>query len=212
MHLEAFVLLKPSLHFRVFVRGVIVHDQMQLKMLGRFAIDFFEKFQPLLMPVLALDATDQAYLKIIQHREQGNSAVADIVMRLRTDMPDPQRQTRLGAFQGLNLAFLIAVKHQRLIWRVEIQSDYIPKFFFEMRIIGQFEDAGQVRFQVIGSPESVHAGGRDPGDSRHAPTAPSRLVDSRLSDLFKDTTLGVSWQGSFAPTTRFVEQTVQLQP
>lgn len=32
MHVEAFVLLKPSLHFRVFVRGVIVHDQMQLKM------------------------------------------------------------------------------------------------------------------------------------------------------------------------------------
>ena len=35
MHVEAFVLLKPSLHFRVFVRGVIVHDQMQLKMLGK---------------------------------------------------------------------------------------------------------------------------------------------------------------------------------
>ena len=36
---------QPSLS--VFVRGVIVPDQMQLKMLGRFAIDLFEKLQPL---------------------------------------------------------------------------------------------------------------------------------------------------------------------
>ena len=211
MHVEAFVLLKPSLHFRVFVRGVIVHDQMQLKMFGRFAIDFFEKLQPLLVPVLALDAADQASLKIIQRSKQGDSAVADIVMRLRTDMPDPQRQTRLRTLQGLNLAFLIAAEHQSLVWRVEIQPDNIPKLLFEMWIIGQFEGTGQVRFQVIGGPESVHAGGRDPGDSRHAPTAPSRLADSRLSDLFKDTTYGVSRQGRFAPTPWLVEQTVQSQ-
>jgi hypothetical protein len=63
----------------VLVRGVIVHDQMQLKMLGRFAIDLFEKFQPLLMPVLALDATDQTPLKIIQRSEQGDGAVANII-------------------------------------------------------------------------------------------------------------------------------------
>lgn len=178
---------------------------------GRFAIDLFEKFQPLLMPVLALDATDQASLKIIQRSEQGDSAVADIVMRLRSDMPDSQRQTRLRALQGLNLAFLIATEHQRLIRRVEIQPDHIPKLLFEMRIIGQFEGAGQVRFQVIGGPEPVHAGGRDPGDSRHAPTAPSWLADSQLSDLFEDTAHGVSRQGRFAPAAWLVEQTVQSQ-
>lgn len=65
MHVEVFLL------FRVFVRGVIVHDQMHLKIFGRFAIDLFEELQPLLMPVLALDATGQASLKIIQYRAQG---------------------------------------------------------------------------------------------------------------------------------------------
>jgi hypothetical protein len=35
MHVEVFLL------FRVFVRGVIVHDQMQLKIFGRFAIGLF---------------------------------------------------------------------------------------------------------------------------------------------------------------------------
>ncbi|SUD31412.1 Uncharacterised protein [Pseudomonas fluorescens] len=104
MHVEAFVLLKPSLHVRVFVRGVIVDDQMQLKMLGRFAIDLFEKLQLLLMPVLTLDAADQASLKIIQCSKQGDGTVADVIVRLRTDMADSRRQTRLGALQGLNLA------------------------------------------------------------------------------------------------------------
>ena len=41
MHSEAFVFLQPGLHLRVSVRGVIVHDQEQMNMLGRFAIDLF---------------------------------------------------------------------------------------------------------------------------------------------------------------------------
>lgn len=31
MHVAAFVLLKPRLHFRMLVRGIVVDDQMQLK-------------------------------------------------------------------------------------------------------------------------------------------------------------------------------------
>ena len=90
MHVKAFVLLKPRLHFWMLVRGVVVDDQMQLKMLGRFSIDLLEKLQPFLMPVLALDATDQASLKIIQSGEQGDGAMADIIVRLGADMPDPR--------------------------------------------------------------------------------------------------------------------------
>lgn len=112
MHVEAFVFLKPGLHFWMFVRGIVVDDQMQLKMLGRFSIDLFEKLQPLLMPMLALNAADQMPLKIIQRGEQGNGAVADIIVRLRADMPDSQRQSRLRALEGLNLAFFIATEHQ----------------------------------------------------------------------------------------------------
>lgn len=158
MHVEAFVLLKPSLHFRVFVRGVIVHDQMQLKMLGRFAIDLFEKLQPFLMPVLALDGTDQASLKIIQRSEQGDGAMADIIVRLGADMPDSQRQSWLGALEGLNLAFFIATEHQCLIRRIQIQSNDVPKFLFEVWIVRQFEGACQVRFYVVGGPYPLDAG------------------------------------------------------
>ncbi len=105
MHVEAFVLLKPRLYFWMLVRGIVVGDQMQLKMLERFAIDLLEKLQPFLMPVLALNGTDQASLKIIQHSEQGCVAMADIVVQLRAQLHDSQKQSGLGALQGLDLVF-----------------------------------------------------------------------------------------------------------
>ena len=158
MHVEAFMLFQPRLHFWMLVRGVVVDDQMQLKMPGRFSIDLLEKLQPLLMPMLALNAADQMPLKIIQRGEQGNGAMADIIVRLRADMPDSQRQSRLSAFEGLNLAFFIATEHQCLIRRIQIQPNDVPKFLFEVWIVGQFEGACQVRFYVVGGPYTLDAG------------------------------------------------------
>ena len=158
MHVEAFVLLKPCLHFWMLVRGVVVDDQMQLEMLGRFAIDLLEKLQPFPMQVLALDGTDQASLKIIQRSEQGDGAMADIIVRLRADMPDSQRQSRLSALEGLNLAFFIATEHQCLIRRIQIQPNDVPEFLFEVWIVGQFEGACQVRLYVVGGPYTLDAG------------------------------------------------------
>ncbi|GBH12895.1 Glucan phosphorylase [Pseudomonas syringae pv. actinidiae] len=84
--MEALVLFEPGLHFRMFVRGVVVDDQVQLKVLGRFPIDFLEEVQPLLMPVLALDRTDQLPLKVIERSEQGHGAMANVIVRLRADI------------------------------------------------------------------------------------------------------------------------------
>ncbi|RMO91000.1 hypothetical protein ALQ33_200039 [Pseudomonas syringae pv. philadelphi] len=71
MDMEALVLFEPGLHIRMFVRGVVVDDQVQLKVLGRFPIDFLEEVQPLLMPVLALDRTDQPTLKVFSAVNRG---------------------------------------------------------------------------------------------------------------------------------------------
>ena len=78
MHVEALMFFQPSLHFWMLVRGVVVDDRMQLKVLGRFTINLFEKHQPFLVSVWSFDATDQASSKIVQHCEQGDGAVADI--------------------------------------------------------------------------------------------------------------------------------------
>lgn len=100
MHVEAFVLLKPGLRYRVFVRGIVVHNQVQLKMFGRFSIDLLEKLQPLLMPVLALDVIDQTPLKIVQRSEQGDRAMANIIVQLSANMTDAKRYSGQGPEPG----------------------------------------------------------------------------------------------------------------
>ena len=51
VHDEARMLGQPGLHVGVGVRGVVVHDQMQLQVLGRLAVDQPQELQPLLVPV-----------------------------------------------------------------------------------------------------------------------------------------------------------------
>ena len=100
MHMEARMFRQPSLHFGVFVCRIVIHDQMQLEVLGGFLVDFLEESQPLLMAVLALDATDQLALEIIQRCEQRDRAVANVIMGFCLDMTDPQRQPGLCALKA----------------------------------------------------------------------------------------------------------------
>lgn len=210
--MEAFMFFQPRLHFWMLVSDVVVNDQVQLKVLGCFSIDFLEKFQPLLMPVLIFNTADQASLKIVQRGEQPDGAVAYIIVRLRADMADAQRQPRLGAFKCLHLAFFIKAEHQRLVRRVQVESDNVPEFLFKIRVIGQFEGASQVRFQVIGRPEFVHAGSRNSSRSCHASAAPSRFTDARLKELLKNTVHSFKGQKRFTTSTWFIEQTEPLTP
>lgn len=83
--MKAWMLCQPSLRRSVFVGRVVVDDQVQLEVLGRFLVDFFEKGQPFLMPVLALNAADQLALNIIQRSEERN------------------QHTRWGSWRGYHL-------------------------------------------------------------------------------------------------------------
>lgn len=57
-------------------------------------------------------------------------------MGLCADVANAQWQARLYALQGLNLALFITAEHQRFIQWHQIQSNDVPKFLFEMRVIG----------------------------------------------------------------------------
>ena len=147
-----------------------------------------------LMPMLGFDAADQPTLQIVHGGEQRQGAVADIVMGLRADVADAQWQAWLRALQSLNLALFIAAEHQRLIRWSQVQADNVPEFFFELRIIGQLEGAGEVRLDVVGSPDPLNAGRRNTSDTRHATAAPAWLTDARLSDLLKRSLQGFGRQ------------------
>ena len=71
--------------------------------LSVFPAPFSEERQPLLMPVLFGDSRDHFTLQIVQRSKQGQSAVANIIVRRGLDMSDVQRQSRLGTLQRLTL-------------------------------------------------------------------------------------------------------------
>ena len=72
--------------------------------------------------------------------KQRDRSMTLIIVRHGSRPVGRRRQSRLGALQCLALAFLVAAQHQRVGGRIEIESDNVPEFFFEFRIIREFED------------------------------------------------------------------------
>ena len=54
--------------------------------------------------------------------------MADIIVPHRARPLGRQRQAELGGFERLTLAFLIAAQHQRVVRRVEIETDHVQNF------------------------------------------------------------------------------------
>ena len=52
VNVETFVSLEPSLHLRMLVRRVVVHDQVQVEFRWCFPVDFLQELQPFLVSVL----------------------------------------------------------------------------------------------------------------------------------------------------------------
>jgi hypothetical protein len=81
VHVEARMLDQPSLYGRMLVRGVVVRDQMERLVLGRFAIDLAQELQPLDLGVALLALTDDLPVQHVERGKQRARAIALIVVR-----------------------------------------------------------------------------------------------------------------------------------
>ena len=86
-----------------------------------------------------------------------NVAVPFVVVSHGSASPLLDRQARLCAVQGLDLAFLIGTKHHGMLQRVEIKSDDRLELCSEVRIVADFEGAGQVWLQAMFVPDAAYA-------------------------------------------------------
>lgn len=80
-------------------------------------------------------------------------------MRDAFDVSQPHRQYRPGALQGLYLTLLAHARHQRIIRRVEIQTDDVAHLLDEERIGGELEALGAMRLRVEPRHVAVDGGG-----------------------------------------------------
>jgi len=113
---------EPGLHPRMFVRAVIVHDEVQRRLAGKLIVEASQEFQKLLVPRAFVTLPHDFALQDLQIGKKRGGAVAFVVMGHGAATSFLQGQAGLGSIQCLNLAFLVDAEHQGLLGRIEIEA------------------------------------------------------------------------------------------
>jgi hypothetical protein len=169
---EALMPLEPGGHLGVFVGGVVVEDHMD-RLAGRhLALDGIEKADEFLMPVVLHAAPDDLAFEDIEGGEQGGGAVALVIMGHGGAAPLLHRQSRLGAVESLDLAFLVDAEDHGMRRRIDVEADDILELVGEFGVVGDFEGAHPMRLKPLPRPDAPHRGRADPNRLGHRRCGP----------------------------------------
>lgn len=165
---------QPGTDLRMFMRGIVIDDEMDRQVARHTGVDVAQEREKLLMAMPSPALADDRSGSHIQGGEQRRSAVTDIVMRDALHIAEPQGKDGLRTIQRLDLSFLIHTQHERLIRRVEIEADDVTHLLHKEGIGGELEGALSMRLEPKRQPDAMDHGFGDPGGLRHRPTAPVR--------------------------------------
>ena len=157
--MDAGVAVQPPLDRGVFMRGVIVGDQMQGLALGDLPINYTEEPQPFLVPMAWQAGGDDGALGDIQGGKERGGAMALIIRRHRAAATGLERQAGLCAVQGLDLAFLIHTQDDGMLGRVQIQAHHIRQFLLELRVPTELKGPDSMGLQAMGGPDALYKRG-----------------------------------------------------
>ena len=91
---------QPAFDAGMFVRGVVVNDQVHLQVLGHVLLDLSEEIQIFLMPVPLATLREHFAVGRIQGGKQRGGPVTSIIVGHSLDVAQSHRQHRLGTFQA----------------------------------------------------------------------------------------------------------------
>ena len=183
VNVHARVLFQPRADRGMFVRGVVVDDQMQGQSSRSLPVQLFKEAQPFDIGMARRGRAQDLPVEIVEGGEQRDGAMAGVVVSPGADVAHTERQPRLSAFECLTLALFIAAKNEGSVRRIEVKADHVPELRLKVGIAGQFEGSGQVGLDVVGGPNPLHARRRNPHLSGHRAHAPARPVRRRLRRL-----------------------------
>src|SRR6266571_2434549 len=116
-----------------------------------------------------------------------------------------QRKARLSAVKRLNLGLLVQRQHERMLWRVEVETDHVLQLFGKARVVAQLESLDSMRPEAVLAPDAAHGGFAHPTRPGHAPGAPLRSLRRSLLGGPPDDLLDrFRRQGRLAPRARGV--------
>src|SRR6266498_6076190 len=138
MEVEPRVFSQPRPDDRMFVRAVVVTDQMDLPA-PVLSVEDLQEGQELLVRVPAEASFGDRAGGHLQSSEQTRGAVPDVVMRHSGWKARTDRQDRLGPVQRLNLRLLVDAEHQCLLRRVQIEPDDVGHLPIKLRVRTELE-------------------------------------------------------------------------
>ena len=165
MHMETGPLRQPGFDLGVLVGAVVVHDQVQLQILGHLLVDPPQEAEELLMTVAGLALSDHGTGGHIQRGEQRGGAVADVVMGDALHVAQAHRQQRLGPVQCLDLRLLVNAEHDSVFGWVQVKADDVADLLDKERIGRKLEILLPVGLQREGLQPAVHRAFGDAGGS-----------------------------------------------
>src|SRR5258708_25865697 len=115
------------------------------------------------MPVALHAAADDLAFEYVESGEEGGGAIADIVVRHGAVAPLLDRQPRLCAIEGLDLALLIDREHHGMGRRIDIEAADLPELVGKGLVVGQLEPAHAMRLQPARAPDPLHPADPDAG-------------------------------------------------
>ena len=131
-------------------------------------------------------AADDGAVEDVEGGEQGRGAMAFVVVGHGAEAPLLQRQPRLGAVEGLDLAFLVDRQHDGMRRRIDIEPDHVAQFGDELRVGRELELPVAVRLQPVRLPDAPHGAGADAARLRHQVGGPVGRLGRRLGQRQRD--------------------------
>ena len=98
---------EPGAHFGVFVRGVVVDDEVDIESRRDIGVDMLEKSKELLVAMPCASLREDSAIGDVEGCEQGRRAMPNVTVGNTLNIAEPKREHRLCTFQSLNLAFLV---------------------------------------------------------------------------------------------------------
>jgi len=168
--------IKPGFYVGMFVRAIIIHDQMEIEFGRSFAVDSLKESQELLVPMAGHAVADHLAVEHAQSGKQGGRSMAGVIMSHRSAAAFLQGQTGLGSVKGLNLAFLVQAQNQGLVRRIQIQPHDIAQLLHKTFVPAEFKGADQMGLQVVPLPDSSDGGFTQLLGLGHRPGTPMRRI------------------------------------
>ena len=146
---------EPVADQRGLVRGVVVHDEMDIEIARDGGLDLVEELAKLGGAVAGEAFADHLARRNVERREERDRAVAGIVVAAPCGLTGAYRQHGLAAIERLNLGLLIHTQNDGALRRRDVKADDIAHFGHEVRIGRELERLHPVRLEPEGPPDAL---------------------------------------------------------